>query len=151
MQGTLRDKAVQRPLNLNGDMTEEDNTSGVGAEARTKQRDQAASELVRALLIINGGGAVALLAFLQAIWASEKALAKPTIAALVALAFGAVCAAAFHFFRHQASWYNQKTEKEKWAKFRRFYLVSAALSLIAFVVGTAIVALGAWTLLPHGT
>jgi hypothetical protein len=39
----------------------------LSAEARTKQRDEAASELVKALLIIIAGGAAALLAFLQAI------------------------------------------------------------------------------------
>jgi hypothetical protein len=34
----------------------------------TEQRSEAMVELVKALLIINGGGAVALLAFLQSAW-----------------------------------------------------------------------------------
>jgi len=67
------------------------------AEARTKQRDQTAAELVRALLIINGGGVVALLAFLQAIWSSDKAVAKSVVIALVVFAIGAALAAAFSF------------------------------------------------------
>lgn len=49
-------------------MRESSQPSDLSAEARTRQRDQAASELVRTLLIINGSGAAALLAFLQAIW-----------------------------------------------------------------------------------
>src|SRR6266705_632759 len=103
------------------------------AEARTRQRDEAASELVRGLLIINGGGAAALLAFLQAIWSSNKALARPTIVALVILSVGAVLGAAFHLFRHQASWHHQSGDLKRWAKFRRLYLVSASLSLLAFL------------------
>lgn len=66
-------------------MGESSQPSGLSAEARTRQRDQAASELVRALLIINGSGAAALLAFLQAIWSSNRSLVKPTIVALVSV------------------------------------------------------------------
>jgi len=116
----------------------------LSAEARPKQRDQAASELVRALLIINGGGAAALLAFLQAIWPSNKPLVKPTIVALVIFSFGVVLAAVFHFFRYQASWYHQSDDLERWAKSRRFYLISASLSLLAFLAGVVVIAIGAW-------
>jgi archaellum biogenesis protein FlaJ (TadC family) len=102
----------------------------------------AATELVKALLIINGGGAVALLAFLQAIWAQNRELAKPTIIALIFFAVGAVTAAAFHLFRHQASWHHQDKNEKKWAKFRRLYLVSASISLIAFIVAVGVVSAG---------
>jgi hypothetical protein len=111
-------------------------------EHLTQQRDQSASELVRALLIINGGGAAALLAFLQAIWATNRELAKPTVVAMTILAFGAACAAAFHFFRHQASWHHQSGNTDAWAKFRRFYLASAVVSLLAFILGVGVVASG---------
>ena len=50
----------------------------LSAEARTRQRDQAASELVRSLLIINGGGAATLLAFLTAIWNTATTLRRPS-------------------------------------------------------------------------
>jgi hypothetical protein len=112
-----------------------------------KQRDQAASELVRALLIINGGGAAALLAFLQAIWSSNKALAKPTIAAIVILGFGASVGAVFHLLRYLTSWYQQQGKK-RWAVFRMLYLISAWLSLLAFLSGVVVVAIGAWKALP---
>jgi len=94
----------------------------LSAEARTKQRDQAASELVRGLLLINGGGAAALLAFLQAIWSSNKALARPTIVALVILSVGAVLGAAFHLFRHQASWHHQSGDLKRWQSSGDFIL-----------------------------
>ena len=40
----------------------------------TEQRSEAIAELVKALLIINGGGAVALLAFLQSAWVRDNRL-----------------------------------------------------------------------------
>jgi len=111
-------------------------------EHLTQQRDKSASELVRALLIINGGGAAALLAFLQAIWTSSRELAKPTVIALIILAFGAVCAAAFHFLRHQASWQHQSGNANDWARSRRSYLTCAVLSMLAFILGVAVVSIG---------
>lgn len=117
-------------------------------ETLTEQRNEAARELVRALLIINGGGAAALLAFLQAIWPHEKGFARPIIVALVILAVGAVSAAAFHLFRHQASWHHQHGDTNRWAKFRRFYLVSASVSLLAFLLAIATIAISVWNLLP---
>jgi hypothetical protein len=127
-------------------MAQTDQPGILSAEARTRQRDQAASELVRGLLLINGGGAAALLAFLQAIWSNE-ALAKPTIVALVILSVGASLAAAFHFFRHEASWYHQSGDLKRWAKFERLYRWSALVSLIAFLAGILVVAIGAWNAL----
>jgi hypothetical protein len=112
------------------------------AADRTKQRNEAATELVKALLIINGGGAVALLAFLQAIWVDSHDLAKPTVIGIAFLSFGAAAAAAFHIFRHQASWHHQSGSEDDWVKFRCLYLVSASVSLIAFVVGVSIIVAG---------
>lgn len=54
----------------------------------TRQRDEANREGVRGLLIINGGGAVALLAFLQAIWPDNKLLAKYVVIGIGVLAIG---------------------------------------------------------------
>lgn len=127
----------------------------LSAEARTKQRDQAASDLVRALLIINGGGAVALLVFLQAtLFQAENfsrstiiALTTPTIIAVVILSFGAALGAAFHLFRYQASWYRQSGEDPKWKMFQRLYLISASLSLFSFLAGIVVIAVGVWNAL----
>jgi hypothetical protein len=113
------------------------------AEARTRQRDQAASELVRALLLINGGGATVLLAFLKAIWKSDKALAQATVWSLLFLGVGAALAAGFHLLRYRASVHYSGGDQERGQKFGRFYTVSASLSLVAFVVGIIVLAHGA--------
>lgn len=122
--------------------------TGLSAEERTRQRDEAATELVKSLLVINGGGAGALLAFLQATWITDRSLARPTIIGILILSFGAVAGTAFHFFRHQASWYRQHGDDGKWAKFRRFYLVSASVSLFAFLIGMFVVGIWIWNMLP---
>jgi hypothetical protein len=122
----------------------------LSAEARTKQRDQAAADLVRALLIINAGGAGALLLFLQTIWSSDKALAGPTVVALVILSVGAVLGAAFHLLRYEASWYHQNKDLKRWGRFRLLYLIAAYLSLLAFVAGVGVVAIGAYNALDKG-
>ncbi len=127
----------------------------LGAEARTKQRDQAASELVRALLIINGGGSAALLAFLQAIWSNSilndrnasLAMAGTTIIALVLLGVGAASAATFHYFRHEASWCHQKGDSKGWKKFELLYRGAAIVSLVMFPTAIAVLAVGAWRVL----
>ena len=75
-----------------------------------KQRNEAIAELVKALLIINGGGAVALLAFLQSAWVQEKALVVPVAYAVSVLGFGSLLAAACHLLRYHASWYHHKWE-----------------------------------------
>lgn len=119
----------------------------LSAEARTSQRDQAASELVRALLIINGGGAAALLAFLTAIWQLTSAwgLIKPTIAALGCLTAGAFFAGLFHLVRYVASLRYQEYGREVGVRWRRVYLSSAAISLLCFVLGVGVLTFFAWT------
>jgi hypothetical protein len=114
----------------------------LSAADRTKQRNEAAAELVKALLIINGGGAVALLAFLQAIWVPSRALAKPTVIGIAFLAFGALLAAAFHLFRHQASMHYQFGASKDGQKFDWLYIFVASASLIAFLVGVCVVLTG---------
>jgi hypothetical protein len=127
----------------------QDDPQVLSAEARTRQRDQAASELVRGLLIINGGGAAALLAFLGAIWSSPTsvALAKPTIIALWILASGAFAAGAFHLFRYGASVLQQRGNKI-WRVFMVLYLGSAVVSLVCFIGGVSVLACSALKALP---
>jgi hypothetical protein len=66
-------------------MSDTQQASGLTSDTLAKQRDESATELVKALLIINGGGAVALLAFLQATWSSAPDLAKPTLLGIAVL------------------------------------------------------------------
>jgi hypothetical protein len=116
------------------------------AEARTRQRDQAASELVRALLILNAGGAAALLVFLTALWpmTGTAALIKPTIVALGCLALGAALAALFPAFRYKASLLYQANDAVGGLRWRRLYFASAYASLICFLIGVLVLACYAW-------
>jgi len=104
----------------------------------TEQRSEAMAELVKALLIINGGGAVALLAFLQSAWVQNIKLVVPVACAVAFLAFGSLLAAACHLLRYYASWYHQKGD-DRWTWFRRFYLFFAWASLFVFGIGVAVV------------
>ena len=128
------------------DLAKKDDSAVLGAEARTRQRDQAASDLTRGLLIINGGGAAALLAFLAAIWPKEKggALAEPTIWALWMLAVGAAAAAVHPFFRYEASLKYQFKGRLKGEQYRRLYVGSAILSILCFLGGMSVLAFYAW-------
>ena len=105
----------------------------------TEQRNQAIAELVKAMLIINGGGGVALLAFLQSPWVQNKMLVKPVACAVAVLAFGSAFAAACHLLRYYASWYHQSGNAARFTLFRLSYLLSAWASLGAFAVGVLIV------------
>lgn len=62
-------------------------------------RAQVMTEGVNGLFIINGGGAVALLGFLQAIWKQDPALARLTLIGLAFLSTGIVFAAVVNFIR----------------------------------------------------
>ena len=64
-----------------------------------KSRAEVLTEGVKGLFIINGGGAVALLGFMQAIWSKEPALARLTLIGLGLMSAGVVFAALIQFLR----------------------------------------------------
>jgi hypothetical protein len=138
----MSDSPAEAPSDL-GATPNDAPAPGLAPADLTRQRDESFRELIKALLILNGGGAVALLAFLQAVWTDSRALARPTICAIAALAIGALLAAASHLFRYEASWHWQRGEIDRWSRDRRIYLLLPSLSLALFVVGVAIVVVGA--------
>ncbi len=77
--------------------------AGLTPKDMTDQRNDAMREGVKALVLMNGGGAVALLAFLQAIWSKEPALVKYVLWGLGCLVVGVALAALVHFFRYHTS------------------------------------------------
>jgi len=64
-----------------------------------KSRAEVLTEGVKGLFIINGGGAVALLGFMQAIWDKEPALTRLTLIGLGFMSTGVVLAALIQFLR----------------------------------------------------
>src|SRR3989442_4568192 len=61
---------------------------GLQAPDFTEQRNDALREGVKGLFLMNGGGTVAMLAFLQAIWTDKPQLAKYVVVSITFLAAG---------------------------------------------------------------
>jgi hypothetical protein len=114
----------------------------------TAQRNESVKEGVTALLLMNGGGAVALLAFLQATWQSDPVLAGYVVSAMVYLVMGVALAGLVHLLRFQASWNFQAGRRHSW--WHRAYVGSAFLSILAFVVGMIVICRGALRVLGLG-
>ena len=113
----------------------------------TRQRDEASKEGVRGLLIINGGGGVALLAFLQAIWLKDEGLAKYVLIGISLLAFGVFFAGLSSFLRYHASFNFQQGREDRWLLYRRGYVGCWYMSLSLFLLGIGVVVRGAWRVL----
>ncbi len=120
---------------------------GLPPERFTQQRDEASREGVRGLLLINGGGAVALLAFLQAVWSQDEDLAKVVVEGLAAFCIGVAVAGLASFLRYHTSFNFQEGNMKRFWWFRRGYIGCWYLSLASFVVGVIILVHGAWRLL----
>ena len=113
--------------------------------AGTARRDEMAIQGLRGLLILNGGAAVALLAFLQAVWQNAPELAFWVVCGMVPLVLGAASAVAMHFIRFFASLH--------WIAhgpmFHKAWKWSAACSFALFLLGMGLVIFGALKNLPH--
>lgn len=110
----------------------------------TEQRNDALREGVKGLLLINGGGATAMLAFLQAIWTTKPEIAKYVVGCIAFLAVGLFLAGLVQLFRYQASFAFQggATSTIAFKRYRFLYLASAYSSLLAFLVGISVVVVG---------
>ncbi len=76
---------------------------GLPPQAFTEQRGEAITESVKSLLLMNGGAAVAMLAFLQAIWATNPYLSKFVIGGIALFSIGVLLAGFVQLFRDSAS------------------------------------------------
>lgn len=128
----------------------ETDSSPLGLQAKdfTEQRNDALREGVKGLLLINGGGATAMLAFLQATWATKPEIAKYVVVCIAFLAVGLFFAGLVQFFRYQASFSFQGGQVVSFRRYRFFYLATAYGSLLAFLVGIGIVVIGVLRISP---
>lgn len=101
----------------------------------TEWRRQIMDHVFRGLLALNGAGAVALLAFLQAVW-NERELARVVVHAIGVLSIGLVLAVLYQTFRYHTSLAFQRRSKRKWV-WRTAYLVFMYLSVSAFLAAMA--------------
>ena len=107
-------------------------------------RAEITNQGVRGLITINGGGAVALLAFLQAIWNKAPGLAKYVVIGIGVFSFGVFIAGFINFFRYHTSFAFQSGNTKKYNLFRYAAFFLQYASLICFATAMAIVVVGAW-------
>jgi hypothetical protein len=124
-------------------VTAHEPSPGLQPKDFTEQRNDALREGVKGLLLINGGGATAMLAFLQATWATKPQLAKYIVGCLAFLAGGLFLAGLVQMFRYQAS-FNFQSGRSASKIFRCLYLTAAYGSLAAFLLGALTLVWGAW-------
>jgi hypothetical protein len=107
---------------------------------RTAQRLEILNQAFKGLLIINGGGAVSLLAYLQAIEGNTQ-LIKSVLAGISAFSAGLVFAVLFMLFRDRTSRADQfhRPSVKIFKFFEELFLYS---SLLAFIVAVTWLVLG---------
>ncbi len=109
------------------------------------RRDGMTAHGLRAVLLLNGGGAVALLAFLQAIWSETTAenLVPWVIVGMIPLLVGAAAGGWVHFQRYEASEIYQMKSREKARKATKHHKRLTRVAFGLFILGMAIVVIGA--------
>jgi len=117
------------------------------AERRHEVRAEIANQHVKGLLLINGGSAAALLAFLQAIWADNPNLAKWVLLALGFLCLGVATAGFSNWLRYMTSLRFQDGAPSRFAWSNLSYTVQH-LSLVCFLIAAGTLLFGAWSLIP---
>jgi len=115
----------------------------LSAEALMQQRNQAMTESVKGLFIMNGGGAAALLAFLKAIGTDQRLFATFIVAGIFCFVIGLACAGIVQWFRFRASESHQRTDTMAHERYYRLYTRCTIGSIFAFATGAMIVVVGA--------
>jgi hypothetical protein len=123
-------------------MSNSEPSSKSQAQDFTEQRNDALREGVKGLFLMNGGGAVAMLAFLQAIWKEDSNLATYVIACIAFFSVGVFLAAMVQFLRYYASFNFQGGNRCAYRVYRVLYLMTAYGSLAAFLAGVLVVVSG---------
>lgn len=106
-----------------------------GHLTRALSRATLFTESVKGLLLVNGGGAVSLLAFLQAVWGAEPALARVTLVGIAFMSAGLVLALLIQPLRISHS---KRVERrgDRRTPFWVAYVAAHYLSIAAFLLAT---------------
>lgn len=113
----------------------------------TERRDKMWEQSARLLGLMNGGSAVALLAFVQAIWLKMPELVVWVVYGLIIFAVGLALATIIPQLR-EATILNWRSNESKAKIYQDLYRGAAKLSVVSFLVGVGIVAYGILTSLP---
>lgn len=111
------------------------------ANLYTKRRDEMMIHAVRGLLLANGGGAAALLAFLQAMWGELDAPVGSVVTGMLLMALGVAVAVAVLLIRYQAS-VEEQSGNPRWRWWRWGYNAAVLTSLALFLAAVVTVGLG---------
>jgi hypothetical protein len=124
-------------------------------------RAEVLTEAFNGLLLVNGGGVIALLAFLQQHWtAADKTLPTILLGGAVCMVFGLVAALPIPLLRysHSRLWEAREAltaegqaepvaDERKRKRYRRGYFTCYIVSMLGFTVGAAYVVCRAFALL----
>jgi hypothetical protein len=105
------------------------------------RRNHAMVNRARALLWMNGGGAVAL-AFLQAIWGENPGFSRSILRASVCFLIGVLLAGSVSVVRSAASL--ELEDEGDSSQLHQVYLFAACGSLLAFIAGVVAVVWGGY-------
>ena len=126
----------------------EDNKTTLDDPVRTEHRAEILNQAFRGLLAIQGGGAVALLAFLQATGDKNPALSKVILIGILFLVVGLALAVLFMTFRYHTSLEDQRGNP-KWKDWRRWVFRFLYGSVASFVIAMLVLIIGAFRTLPE--
>jgi hypothetical protein len=102
----------------------------------TVSRAEALTEGIKTLLLANGGGAVALLAFLQEIWINTPALARPILRGLGGMTAGLVLALLVPVFRYFHSHASRRISVDDRRTLYWYCMFACYLASILFFAGS---------------
>src|SRR4030067_3566404 len=105
-------------------MANNESSAELNAKDFTEHRNDALREGVKGLFLMNGGSAVAMLAFLQAIWKENPQLAKYVIASIALFAVGVLLAGLVPFVKYHSSTYYQSSMYRAYRAFLFLYLAA---------------------------
>ena len=114
---------------------------------RTRHRLEILNQAFRGLLLIHGGGAVALLAYLQAIGESNPPLSRSILIGMLFLVLGLVFAVLFMTFRCHTSLEDQ-SGNPNWRSWRKYVFYFLYGSVAMFVIAMLVLIIGAFCALP---
>jgi hypothetical protein len=119
------------------------------ANTLTEVRSEILNESTRSLLLINGGGAVAVATWLQAVWSESWAasMLRPQVVGVAVLLAGVLFAALCPFVRY-LSFLHSKTATPLKNPVWWINAGATVFSLASFLIGMAFVVCGAWRALP---
>lgn len=124
-------------------------TAGSTRGGSLEQRTEIASQGMRGLFLINGGGAVALLAFLQSAWTINPVLIPYIASGITSLTIGLAFAAAVPFIRIAASLNYEPGNVDGGRYYSFWHRFLEKLSILAFIVGIFVVVIGVFENLPE--